>query len=279
MPDIAYLEWRYSGGVNNTDPLLSIGGVRAEGSNKRVQSQTVTSGWRDTFRQDTDETVNRYHWRLDPWPLGPQYLNQAMGMLDAQRKDSVGKEASTSRQLLGGTEGQGTIEFEDGSAQIISRDGTSSWVDANSGSFRTVSDVTEGVFDNVTSTDAWNGLVDYRLLYLFHAGRNKTAPNGIPGQEFRRVSFWIDVQPQSAQIDLGFNLAEYNTEVATLADRFTAPSGITFVDYDSEENALYFDVVEGLDMIPIWFRRTVFPMQSSGDISGDQFDLLMVAHG
>lgn len=118
------------------------------------------------------------------------------------------------------------------------------------------------IFDDIDTATAWNGSVDYRMLYIFHRGRNV---DGTPGPSFRNFRFWCDSQPITAQIDIGFDVGQINTEPTPIVDRFTAPAGIDFKDYDSPENSIQIPEVKSLDRIPIWFRRTVFPGQSSID--------------
>jgi hypothetical protein len=291
MPDIAYLGLYFSGGTFNAGALFSLGGPRSTNGppaspgpgntndNNRVIGQTGGASEQfcsvyHLFRFDPAETLRII---VEGREASPGSF-QGIGVLRARSSDLAVDYGLTTVGIGEGGPGQGTIPFNDGSVVTVRRYLTANWPNPSASLYGSVSTNSEGMFDNVTSTDAWNGLVDYRMFYFTNLATNGLSP-GTPGQRFNRAKLWIDVQPASAQIDIGFSPLEINTEPTAIADRFTAPAGITFVDYDSAENALEFDVIDGLTQIPLWFRRTVFPGQSAGDITDDFFDVVWEATG
>jgi hypothetical protein len=283
MPDIAYLALMKSGGLSNVDPLLSLGGEMADPNDNPTPGTGALNNQPEVYGQYTDtfitsvagqygmfrwDTPTTYLVRVDDFL--PTELKNGIGTLKGESSDSLVGESITDGPILEADEGSTVVEFSDGSYAKNRRFTQNNWTNQSS-SFTTSEDASQNIFDDVGSSDAWNGLVDYRMLYFYHRGQQV---GGTPGMSFRNVRIWVDVQPMSAQIDLGFSVGEINTEPATLADRFTAPAGITFQDYDSESNAIVIPEFKGMDRVPVWFRRTVFPGQSAGDVTGDFFDLM-----
>jgi len=288
MPDIAYLGLFNSGGAANVTPTLSLGGAMSETLPVGSADQRQIVGQRSgafvasqgsiyhLFRFDTAEQVQLQIRNSNSSLTGAGDPDLGIGRALPVSTDAGVGSALVMPGIGEGGPGMSTHDFNDGSAAVYRRTTSAVWPALTTGSNASVTTVPENMFDDVGSSDAWLGLIDYRMFYFANLSVNG---DGTSGQRFHRVKLWIDVQPTSAQIDIGFNIREVNTEPTAIVDKFTAPAGITFVDYDSVDNALEFEVIDGLDKIPLWFRRTVFPGQSAASVTDDFFDVVWEATG
>lgn len=108
------------------------------------------------------------------------------------------------------------------------------------------------LFDNVDSTEATNGDVEYRCFYF----RNEDADvNGLISPKLWFVS---NTPSPTTNMKMGLDIAGLNGTATTIANESTAPSNVVFSDtYTTKALGLALPDMYENDYIAIWFERTI----------------------
>jgi hypothetical protein len=232
MPDAAYLEFRLSGGASQTDPNASLGGIM---SSETIKSQGQTGlgiagiTFIDGF--SNPENVGTLQLRAGPtlrWvPAGDAFLNEA----------GVATDGRYSLHSVGGS----AILLDVITASLPAPD-----VD----DVLTMANIRNELFDNISSTEAWQGSVDYRCIFI---------TNVHPSITFNTVKIWVEQQPLGEDtLRLGYNSAKKNLDAEVIGSETTAPTGsVVFGTHESEGTAIDLSPLAATDRWPIWIERTI----------------------
>lgn len=106
------------------------------------------------------------------------------------------------------------------------------------------------VFDDVLSSEAASGDIEYRLMYLRNAHTVQTLASTV---------VWISSQTTSPSTDLAIGVATEasNTNVGATADEQTAPAGVTFGAPSSNGSGFSMGSIPAGEFKGLWLRRTV----------------------
>lgn len=122
----------------------------------------------------------------------------------------------------------------------------------------------QNVFDDTATAETTTGSTSYRCIFF------KNISDTSHTYRFMQV---VESSPNSAQYFMGMNASEVNT-AQTIADEFTAPSGVTFYESGvSVTDQLVFTLSAG-DSQAIWLRRTI-PARASGEPLTDQCSMIL----
>ena len=290
MGDISYLVLAKSGGSTNVDPALSLGGAMSDPADPgqfvdndqyqvfgfQISGATTGTGaiatMIDVVGYDiaNGTVVTIYRKRILGNDQQPVTFTAATGLVGFRGEIGTSDTTYWAMMLEGGP-GKVTSVMDDGSIVTFNCNYNSSGVVfddfAQNG---TIAVLQQNLFDDVASSDSWSGLVDYRMCYLYHSGQNQDGSASMP---YFDVRVWVGQQPSTGTIEIGFDASQIDTEPTAIADKFTAPAGITFQNYDSESNAIEIPQVNSGQRIPLWFRRTIAPQQIGASVSDDRFDI------
>lgn len=113
-----------------------------------------------------------------------------------------------------------------------------------------VTNVSENLFGEVSLDESRDGLTDYRCFYV---------ENTHVEDSLLQAAVFIEENTESPDtaITIGLDPAGMNANAQTIADRLTAPVGVTFLDYPSSGNGLALGDLTPGDFISIWVKRVV----------------------
>lgn len=119
-----------------------------------------------------------------------------------------------------------------------------------------VSNVLENLFNEVSLNEREAGLVDYRCFYIL---------NNHATDSLLLTALFIQSNTESPDttVELGLGPAGVNGEAQVIADRLTAPVGVTFLDYPSSGSGLSIGTLLAGDFVSVWVRRTVSALAST----------------
>lgn len=114
------------------------------------------------------------------------------------------------------------------------------------------------LFDDVTPTEATNGDTEYRAVDVTNTG-DATATG---------VVFFMDPESTSADSQIDAGIESSSIDVTTsIADESTAPTGVTFVHYNSGSKLSLPDIPSG-SYCRLWLRRVI--SAAAGNTSNDE---------
>ena len=237
MASLADIEFRYSGGAGNSDPLASLGGVI---SATRKGSQSVGT-------PSNIGGVTPLYAALNPEGAGTlSYFNATNTLTWTPFSASAGAPVDVSSDgtyaILGSV---GYIVVSVVSASLPGSDQTDAL---------TVANITEALFDNVSGADATSGKISYRCEYVFNVNGSDTINN---------VRVYIGQQPTGADsLDVGLDPAGIGngttTGVATtIPNETTAPGGVIFTQPSDVAGAIAIGNLPPNSGQAVWVRRTV----------------------
>jgi len=254
------LDFYLSGGSGNTNPSLSLGGVKS--------SQVVIGDSYQFFPGDAIPGVTIVSGSGEaPNVAGTNNANLRF-VTDSGNKVLI----FTPARIEAGTP---TIDFNN--VQTVNVNGRYNFVHEEFGFIRSLTvDViaaslpaidTTGrlivarsngkLFDQLVAGDA----ADYRCLYLKNAGA--VSENAL---------VWVQQSPRSAVIMLGIDSAGAGGTASTVGTETTEPAGVTFGQYLSSESSISVSL-SASQSIPLWIKRTPLPVVLNEAI-GDVFELV-----
>lgn len=106
------------------------------------------------------------------------------------------------------------------------------------------------VFDDVSSSEALAGRIEYRLVYVHNAHATLTLTGAVA---------WLNSNTPSAATDLalGLGTSAMNATEQSVASETTAPGGVVFSAAASKEAGIALGDVPSGQSRAIWLRRTV----------------------
>jgi hypothetical protein len=249
--NLAYLEFRLSGGAANANPAASLGGIM---SSQRIFSKSATG-----VSNITGITIDD----------APGTANGA---------GTLAFTASTKSFTWtpnGGTAGASTAVTED---CRIAVPGSTGWlfltVDfsalpaGNQSDTITVAAISNALFDDISKSESYDGAVDYRCMYAYNA--HDTDP--FIGAKIYILSDASGADSMQMGLDLAGTGDGSSTGVAdTIADDNTAPDpAVSFSAPTGIGSALSLGRLEAGEARAIWQKRTV-PAQTLVSTPNDTF--------
>jgi hypothetical protein len=235
--NLAYLEFRLSGGAANTDPDASLGGIL---SSQRIYSKSATG-----ISNITGVTVDD----------APGSANGA-GTLAWDDAEEL-----MTWTPNGGTAGEPVLVTEDGRYAIPGSTGYlcitvdySELPGSNQSDTITVGALSNELFDNISKPEAYDGDVEYRAFYAFNAH---------PTDPFIGCKVYIGTQPNGADsLKLALDAAGIGdggtTGIAdTVINENTAPDDLTFAAPSAIGSAITIGQLDAGEAQAIWMERTV----------------------
>lgn len=121
---------------------------------------------------------------------------------------------------------------------------------ASLGGVKSSTDAGSNLFDNVDSTEAAAGDVEYRCYYVHNAHATLTMLS---------AKAWIAANTPSGDtvLALGLGTSAVNANEQTVANEGVAPSGVTFVAAADEAGAIALGDIPPGQHRAVWVRRTV----------------------
>jgi hypothetical protein len=256
------IQFRYSGGASNSDPLLSLGGVMSSAS---VPLQSIAS------------PVN---------VLGVS-VSQVVGVSGDITLFTTNGSTTGYRRIgwFDPTTVQGYIEVNaDGEYIIYSSAGDPSRgylvVNVTIASITTsykedvlaLTDALETIFPDVTQAKAGAGAMDYRCIYIRNGNGSETISllNLWVGKEYsgeQSIAFAVDTN----------GVGGTAVTIADSEDTGDVVSGLTFVQPTTEATALQITNIGPGVAVPIWLRRTV-QAQVKTAVASDSFGVSVAAY-
>ncbi|NOQ30254.1 MAG: hypothetical protein GQ570_03930 [Helicobacteraceae bacterium] len=245
--NVSNLEIQLSGGAANSDQNASLGGII---SNVRVLAQS-TSGISTVTGVVIDDASGN--------ALGD-------GTLSFTYNGGTGKTLSW-QDFADGSAGSSIDVDVDGTYAIASSGGGYLFVTVTSASLAvadqsdtiTVTNVTNGTFDDISSSESFNGDTEYRGFYIKNTHGIDTAFG---------VKIWIDSQPVGADsLAIGVDPAGVGDGstggvAVTIANEGVAPSGVTFTTPGSQgAGILIGDLLPG--QCAAYWQRRVIPAETT----------------
>lgn len=240
--DLAYLEFRLSGGASNSDPTTSLGGL--------MSSQTLASFDVTGISAITGVTV------LDAPNTVPIGLD--LGPLTAALAYDAG---TTSLTYTGpyttsgpgdamnvGTNGRYVLVSGGVEGELLHVDVTAASLPvANQTDTLSIADPALQLFADVSSADAAAGATHYRCVYLYNAH---------PTDSFTNVQVWATGAVHSVGLDLAGAGDGASTGVAdTVADEDTAPDPtVTFL---SDTTPAVIGTLAAGEAHAVWVKRVI----------------------
>jgi hypothetical protein len=259
--NLAYLEYRLSGGSSNTDPTQSLGGQMSTHANGRIVGRTTTG-----LSNVTGVTI------LDA-------PNSAIGngtlayTASGTTATWAGNGASAGSPINIGSTGRYILQDSAGGRLHI--DVTSgSLPGGNQSDTITVAAKANGLFDNITGAESLAGDTEYRCFYV----KNAHATDALYD-----VKIYIGTQTSGDDaIQIGLDLAGVGdgsaTGVAdTIADENTAPDpAVSFSTAADLSNGLNISQLSAGECRAVWQKRVV-PSSTSNATTSDTSTLIVSA--
>jgi len=238
--NLAYLEYRLSGGATNTDPTASLGGAMSTDPAGRIIGRTVGD---TTPNNTTGVTI------LDA--PGSAIGNGTLAFTASGTTATwAGNGASAGSAVNIGTDGRYILQDSAGGRLHISVV-ASSLPGGNTSDTVAVSAASNKLFDDITPAESLAGDTEYRCFYVYNAHASA---------DLLDVKIYIGAQPSGGDdtIALGLDLAGKNGTADTIVDETTAPSpAVTFTAPTTLGAALVIGTLAAGDYYAVWQRRTV----------------------
>lgn len=111
-------------------------------------------------------------------------------------------------------------------------------------------DAPASIFDNVLSSEASAGDIEYRCVYLRNNHGSLTA---------LALKVWIQANtvPTDTQVAIGLGAAAVSATETAVANENTAPAGVVFTEPSSEGTALSVGDLAAGAYKALWIRRTI----------------------
>lgn len=247
--NLAYLEYRLSGGASNTSAAASLGGLMSTDANGRIVGRT-TSGLSNV--------------------TGVTILDAPNSAIGAGTLAFVASGTTATWAGNGATAGSAVNIGSTGRYILQDSAGGRLHIDVTSGSLPgtnqsdsiTVAVKANGLFDNVSSSEALSGDTEYRCFYVYNAHATDS---------FYDVKIYIGTQTTGDDaIQIGLDLAGVgdgaSTGVAdTVADETTAPDPVvSFTTAADLNNALNISQLDAGECRAVWQKRIVSPSTVTG---------------
>lgn len=119
------------------------------------------------------------------------------------------------------------------------------------------------IFDDVSSADAVAGNTAYRLVYVHNAHSSL---------DYQFAAVWVQTQTPSADTDvaIGLAVAGLNGTEAAVANKNTAPPGVSFSAPSTFASGLSLGTIPAGQHYGVWIRRTV---TAGAALASDNFTL------
>lgn len=119
------------------------------------------------------------------------------------------------------------------------------------------------IFDDVSSADAVAGNTAYRLVYVHNAHSSL---------DYQSAAVWVQTQTPSADTDvaIGLAVAGLNGTEAAVANKNTAPPGVSFSAPSTFASGLSLGTIPAGQHYGVWIRRTV---TAGAALASDNFTL------
>ena len=119
------------------------------------------------------------------------------------------------------------------------------------------------IFDDVSSADAVAGNTAYRLVYV---------QNAHSSLDYQSAAVWVQTQTPSADTDvaIGLAVAGLNGTEAAVANKNTAPPGVSFSAPSTFASGLSLGTIPAGQHYGVWIRRTV---TAGAALASDNFTL------
>lgn len=258
--NLAYLEYRLSGGASNTDPTLSLGGLMSTHANGQIVGRTTTG-----LSNVTGVTI------LDA-------PNSAIGAGTLAYTASgttatwAGNGASAGTAVNIGADGRYILQDSAGGRLHISVLSGSLPV-GNQTDTITVAAKANGLFDNISGSESLAGDTEYRCFYV---------KNAHPTDAFYDVKLYIGTQTSGDDaIQVGLDLAGTGDGAATgvadtVADENTAPDPVVnFTTAADLSNALNLSQLAAGECRAVWQKRIV--LSSTANATTSDTSILIVS--
>lgn len=228
--NIAYLEFRHSGGELNTSPAADLGGIQ---SNTAVRGNTVSGTLAGVTFLDAPGCA-----------AGSATLafTAATGLAtfagpSATAGDAVNIDAN-GRYVLTDSLGQ-TLTIEVVAASLP---------ETNAAPTLTIAAISNNLFDDVGKSEAFYGDVEYRCLYL----RNTHDTDA-----FYDIKLYLALDATGPDgLFIGVEGSPGDT-AQTVANENTAPSGVTFTNPTSYGTGVAISQINPGQAAPVWIKRVV----------------------
>lgn len=236
--NLAYLEFRLSGGAANTDPDASLGGIM---SSQRILSKSATA-----LSNITGITIDDAPGVAEGTTITLQYYSSSKTI-----RAVVGASANPYVSL---TE-DARIALPADAGYIFMTVDYSALSASNQTDTITVSALQNQLFDDIAKTEAYDGDVEYRCAYLVNTHST---------DDFLGAKIYISTQPNgSDDLAVALDLAGIgdgsSTGVAdTISDENTAPDpNLTFTAPSTFESAITIGTLAPGEACAFWQQRTV----------------------
>lgn len=112
-----------------------------------------------------------------------------------------------------------------------------------------VDNAIDNLFDDVSSAEATAGDNEYRCFYLH---------NRHPTLTMQQTLIWIRTNtPGGDEVQIGLGTSAIGGTETAVANENTAPSGVTFGNYDAEDDSLLIGDIPAGSHMAIWVKRVV----------------------
>lgn len=234
--DLAYLEYRLSGGASNSDPAASLGGAM---SSERLVGFTVTGVTNVTGVTVLDAIGNTggNDGVLDFTASGTLLTWQGPGATGPGTAVNVG------------TDGRYTLTDDIGTSLLIEVVATSLPGTDQTDSAVTVTPVANGLFDDVSNTESLAGDIEYRCFYI---------TNTHPTDSFLNTTVFIGQDTDGDDsLEIGLDDNGINGTAVTIVGEGTAPADVVFTAAGQADPALTVGELAAGDYLAVWQKRTV----------------------
>lgn len=240
--NLAYLEYRLSGGASNTSAAASLGGIMSTDASGRIVGRTTTGTSNVTGVTILDAPNSA---------IGTGTLAYTASGTTATW---AGNGASAGSPINIGADGRYILQDTAGGRLHISVTAGSLPV-GNQTDTITVAAKANGLFDNITGAESLAGDTEYRCFYI---------KNAHPTDAFYDVKLYIGTQTSGDDsIQLGLDLAGTGDGAATgvadtIADENTAPDPVvSFSTAADLSNALNLSQLAAGECRAVWQKRIV----------------------
>lgn len=255
--NLAYLEYRLSGGATNTDPTASLGGAMSTDPAGVIVGRTVGD---TTPNNTTGVTI------LDA--PGSATGNGTLAFTASGTMATwAGNGATVGTAVNIGADGRYILEDSAGGRLHIAVVASSLPVGDTSDTVA-VSAASNKLFDDISPAESLAGDTEYRCFYVYNAHGT---------DDLLDVKIYIGSQPSGGDdtIQIGLDLAGKNGTADTIVDETTAPSpAVTFSAPSTLGTALALGDLAAGEYYAIWQKRTV-PASTATAVSADASSLVV----
>ena len=252
MGALTDIEVRLSGGLANTNPLLSIGGIK---SNTKVLSQQLTGTMAGVAF--VDGVMNAEGVGVLTFNFAAKTLTWAPAGGTAGPPVNVAVDGTYAITATGGS-AYGYIVVTVTAVNLPS---------ANISANITVANLTQKLFDDVTKSVALAGQTDYRCVYV----------QNVSAATLTNVKMYINQNTSGADsVEIGLDTAGLNGTAAATANTTTAPVGVSFSAPTNPGVALSLGTLAAGAYYPVWFKRIV-PVNTTTGLTADISSFIITA--